>query len=57
MFGKVALDDNTPIHRNNNFQTFPQALMVLFRFVLTVTDNNTNVSCLNPLTPTVALWV
>ncbi len=31
VFGKIALDDNTPIHRNNNFQTFPQAVQVLFR--------------------------
>jgi len=30
-FGKIALDDSTPIHRNNNFQTFPAAVMVLFR--------------------------
>ncbi|KAK1327945.1 hypothetical protein QTO34_012367 [Cnephaeus nilssonii] len=25
MFGKIALVDGTPINRNNNFQTFPQA--------------------------------
>jgi len=31
VFGKIALDDSTEIHRNNNFQTFPQALLVLFR--------------------------
>lgn len=31
MFGKIALDDETAIHRNNNFQTFPQAVLVLFR--------------------------
>ncbi|KAL8164380.1 UNVERIFIED_CONTAM: hypothetical protein K2H54_050112, partial [Gekko kuhli] len=30
-FGKVALQDNTPINRNNNFQTFPQAVLLLFR--------------------------
>ncbi len=34
VFGKIALDSDTPIHRNNNFQTFPQAVMVLFRCVL-----------------------
>ncbi|CAE1323306.1 CACNA1D [Acanthosepion pharaonis] len=31
MFGRIALDEDTEIHRNNNFQTFPQAVLVLFR--------------------------
>ncbi|XP_070559615.1 voltage-dependent L-type calcium channel subunit alpha-1D-like isoform X5 [Ptychodera flava] len=31
MFGKIAIDDDTAINRNNNFQTFPAALLVLFR--------------------------
>uniref|UniRef100_A0A4X2M2M5 Voltage-dependent L-type calcium channel subunit alpha n=1 Tax=Vombatus ursinus TaxID=29139 RepID=A0A4X2M2M5_VOMUR len=31
MFGKVALQDTTQINRNNNFQTFPQAVLLLFR--------------------------
>ncbi|XP_044042877.1 voltage-dependent L-type calcium channel subunit alpha-1C isoform X12 [Siniperca chuatsi] len=31
MFGKIALRDNTEINRNNNFQTFPQAVLLLFR--------------------------
>uniref|UniRef100_A0A8C1LMT0 Voltage-dependent L-type calcium channel subunit alpha n=1 Tax=Cyprinus carpio TaxID=7962 RepID=A0A8C1LMT0_CYPCA len=31
MFGKVALVDGTEINRNNNFQTFPQAVLLLFR--------------------------
>ncbi|XP_078004023.1 voltage-dependent L-type calcium channel subunit alpha-1F [Phascolarctos cinereus] len=31
MFGKVALQDATQINRNNNFQTFPQAVLLLFR--------------------------
>lgn len=31
MFGKVAIDDDTAIHRNNHFQNFPQAVLVLFR--------------------------
>ncbi|XP_067324071.1 voltage-dependent L-type calcium channel subunit alpha-1S isoform X2 [Anolis sagrei] len=31
MFGKVALVDGTQINRNNNFQTFPQAVLMLFR--------------------------
>lgn len=32
MFGKIALRDNTEINRNNNFQTFPQAVLLLFRW-------------------------
>ena len=31
VFGRINLDDETYIHRNNNFQTFPQAVLVLFR--------------------------
>ncbi|XP_036373460.1 voltage-dependent L-type calcium channel subunit alpha-1C isoform X1 [Megalops cyprinoides] len=31
MFGKIALRDNSEINRNNNFQTFPQAVLLLFR--------------------------
>lgn len=34
MFGKIALDNDdgdSSITRNNNFQTFPQAVLVLFR--------------------------
>ncbi|KRZ89967.1 Voltage-dependent calcium channel type D subunit alpha-1 [Trichinella sp. T8] len=31
IFGKIALNSNTEIHRNNNFQTFPSAVLVLFR--------------------------
>ncbi|XP_066528429.1 calcium channel, voltage-dependent, L type, alpha 1S subunit, a [Hoplias malabaricus] len=31
VFGKIALIDGTVINRNNNFQTFPQAVLVLFR--------------------------
>uniref|UniRef100_A0A3Q3A7L1 Voltage-dependent L-type calcium channel subunit alpha n=1 Tax=Kryptolebias marmoratus TaxID=37003 RepID=A0A3Q3A7L1_KRYMA len=31
IFGKVALKDGTQINRNNNFQTFPQAVLMLFR--------------------------
>ncbi|XP_065259491.1 voltage-dependent L-type calcium channel subunit alpha-1S-like [Emys orbicularis] len=29
--GKIALVDGTQINRNNNFQTFPQAILLLFR--------------------------
>ncbi|RMB90025.1 hypothetical protein DUI87_33583 [Hirundo rustica rustica] len=35
-FGKVALQDGTQINRNNNFQTFPQAVLLLFRCTLRV---------------------
>lgn len=31
VFGKIALDNETTIYRNNNFQTFPQAVLILFR--------------------------
>ncbi|XP_055922391.1 voltage-dependent calcium channel type D subunit alpha-1 isoform X4 [Eupeodes corollae] len=31
VFGKIALNDDSAITRNNNFQTFPQAVLVLFR--------------------------
>ncbi|XP_052753576.1 muscle calcium channel subunit alpha-1 isoform X7 [Galleria mellonella] len=31
VFGKIAIDDDTHITRNNHFQTFPQAILVLFR--------------------------
>ncbi|XP_036435156.1 calcium channel, voltage-dependent, L type, alpha 1S subunit, b [Colossoma macropomum] len=33
VFGKIALVDGTEINRNNNFQTFPQAILLLFRTV------------------------
>lgn len=33
IFGKVALVDGSQINRNNNFQTFPQAVLMLFRWV------------------------
>jgi len=31
VFGRIAKDDDTNIHRNNNFQSFTWALLVLFR--------------------------
>ncbi|KAH0615534.1 hypothetical protein JD844_004917 [Phrynosoma platyrhinos] len=31
VFGNIALDDDSSINRHNNFQTFLQALMLLFR--------------------------
>lgn len=33
VFGNIALDDDSIIHRHNNFRTFLQALMLLFRCV------------------------
>ena len=33
IFGKIALEDGTQIDRNNNFQAFPQAVLMLFRSV------------------------
>lgn len=32
-FGKIAIDDNTELNRNNNFQTFFMAVLLLFRSV------------------------
>ncbi|XP_051160359.1 muscle calcium channel subunit alpha-1 isoform X2 [Leptopilina boulardi] len=31
IFGRIAIDDETHINRNNNFQTFSQAVLILFR--------------------------
>lgn len=31
VFGKIKTDQSTEIHRNNNFQTFLQSALVLFR--------------------------
>lgn len=31
VFGNIKLDSAGPINRHNNFQNFPQALMLLFR--------------------------
>ncbi|XP_062855053.1 calcium channel, voltage-dependent, L type, alpha 1S subunit, b [Trichomycterus rosablanca] len=33
VFGKIALVDGTEINRNNHFQTFPQAILILYRCV------------------------
>lgn len=32
-FGKIAMQDSTAINRNNNFQTFPQVVLLLFRYL------------------------
>ena len=31
MMGRIAIQEDTNIHRNNNFQSFPMAMLVLFR--------------------------
>lgn len=36
VFGNIALDDDSSINRHNNFRTFLQALMLLFRCVVRV---------------------
>ncbi|XP_020894868.2 voltage-dependent L-type calcium channel subunit alpha-1D, partial [Exaiptasia diaphana] len=53
MFGRIAVDDDTQINRNNNFQTFPQSLMVLFRsatgenwqLIMLACSNSPDVKC------------
>ncbi|XP_045108519.1 muscle calcium channel subunit alpha-1-like isoform X15 [Portunus trituberculatus] len=49
VFGKIALDfENTHIHRHNNFQTFFQAVMVLFRSATGEAWQEIMLSCLPP---------
>lgn len=48
VFGKIAIDDDTSINRNNNFQSFPQAVLVLFRsatgvYILLLDVKNKNI--------------
>ncbi|KAL9888468.1 muscle calcium channel subunit alpha-1 isoform X1 [Glossina fuscipes] len=45
IFGKIVLDDDTTIHRNNNFQSFPQALLVLFRSATGESWQNIMIDC------------
>ncbi|XP_043279839.1 muscle calcium channel subunit alpha-1 isoform X13 [Venturia canescens] len=45
VFGKIVLDDDTAIHRNNNFQTFPQAVLVLFRSATGESWQNIMLAC------------
>uniref|UniRef100_A0A4W6F973 Voltage-dependent L-type calcium channel subunit alpha n=1 Tax=Lates calcarifer TaxID=8187 RepID=A0A4W6F973_LATCA len=49
IFGKIALVDGTQINRNNNFQTFPQAVLMLFRLGRSATPSLT--SCQERSTP------
>ncbi|XP_074537926.1 voltage-dependent L-type calcium channel subunit alpha-1D isoform X4 [Halichoeres trimaculatus] len=46
VFGKIAMVDGTQINRNNNFQTFPQAVLVLFRCATGETWQEIMLSCL-----------
>ncbi|XP_069956885.1 muscle calcium channel subunit alpha-1 isoform X14 [Cherax quadricarinatus] len=48
VFGKIALDYETQIHRHNNFQTFFQAVMVLFRSATGEAWQEIMLSCLPP---------
>lgn len=47
MFGRIALDPDTEINRNNNFQTFPHSLMVLFRSATGENWQQIMLSCTN----------
>ncbi|XP_022247944.1 muscle calcium channel subunit alpha-1-like isoform X2 [Limulus polyphemus] len=47
VFGKIALDSDSAIHRNNNFQTFPQAILVLFRSATGEAWQDIMMSCSN----------
>ncbi|XP_053881258.1 voltage-dependent L-type calcium channel subunit alpha-1S-like [Malaclemys terrapin pileata] len=48
VFGKIALVDGTQINRNNNFQTFPQAILLLFRGRIKHLDVVTLLRCIQP---------
>lgn len=39
-FGKIAIDDNSHINRNNNFQTFFMSVLLLFRWALQERERN-----------------
>lgn len=45
MFGKIALNPETEIWRNNNFQTFPQAILVLLRSATGEAWQNVMLAC------------
>ena len=42
MMGRIAIQDpdDSNVHRNNNFQSFPLAMLVLFRYVEGLTLGN-----------------
>jgi len=39
VFGMIALNNKTSINRHNNFRTFPDALMLLFRYTIHVSQS------------------
>ncbi|XP_078006052.1 LOW QUALITY PROTEIN: voltage-dependent N-type calcium channel subunit alpha-1B [Phascolarctos cinereus] len=47
VFGNIALDDETNINRHNNFRTFLQALMLLFRSATGEAWHEIMLSCLS----------
>ncbi|XP_015276634.1 PREDICTED: voltage-dependent N-type calcium channel subunit alpha-1B [Gekko japonicus] len=47
VFGNIALNDETSINRHNNFQTFLQALMLLFRSATGEAWHEIMLSCLS----------
>lgn len=47
MFGKIKLDPDKEIWRNNNFQTFPNAVLVLFRSATGEAWQNVMLACNN----------
>nr|XP_008523332.1 PREDICTED: voltage-dependent N-type calcium channel subunit alpha-1B [Equus przewalskii] len=47
VFGNIALDDDTSINRHNNFRTFLQALMLLFRSATGEAWHEIMLSCLS----------
>lgn len=46
VFGKITLDSSTSIHQNNNFQTFEQSILVLFRCATGEVWQDIMMSCL-----------
>ena len=49
MFGKISIEfekESRDINRNNNFQTFPQAILVLFRSATGESWQNIMLNCL-----------
>merc|ERR1740123_658559 len=47
MFGRIAMDDDTNIHRNNNFQAFGWAMLILFRSATGEAWQEIMLSCIN----------
>merc|ERR1719382_1661694 len=47
IFGRIAMDDDTNIHRNNNFQAFGWAMLILFRSATGEAWQEIMLSCIN----------